>query len=169
MDHPGHARPALPQGEGSPLDHVADFPAIPEGWSYLDTAATAQKPQAVIDAIARGYAETYATVHRGVYQRSSEMTLAFEAARRRVAGFIGARLARRGGLRPRRHRGDQPRRAELGRRQSEARRPDHALDARASFEHRPLAADRRADRRRDRRRAADRGRPDRPRRDGRRC
>jgi cysteine desulfurase/selenocysteine lyase len=73
-----------------PLDHVADFPAIPRGWSYLDTAATAQKPQAVIDAIARGYAETYATVHRGVYQRSSEMTLAFEAARRRVAGFIGA-------------------------------------------------------------------------------
>jgi len=73
-----------------PLDRVADFPAIPEGWSYLDTAATAQKPRPVIDAIARGYAETYATVHRGVYQRSSEMTLAFEAARRRVAGFIGA-------------------------------------------------------------------------------
>jgi cysteine desulfurase/selenocysteine lyase len=82
----------LPQagGEMRPLDHVADFPAIPDGWSYLDTAATAQKPQAVIDAIARGYGETYATVHRGVYQRSSEMTLAFEAARRRIAGFIGA-------------------------------------------------------------------------------
>jgi cysteine desulfurase/selenocysteine lyase len=74
----------------TPLDHVSDFPAIPEGWSYLDTAATAQKPLAVIEAIARGYGETYATVHRGVYQRSSEMTLAFEAARRRVAGFIGA-------------------------------------------------------------------------------
>jgi len=73
-----------------PLDHVADFPAIPEGWSYLDTAATAQKPQAVIDAITLGYSDTYATVHRGVYQRSSEMTLAFEAARRRIAGFIGA-------------------------------------------------------------------------------
>jgi cysteine desulfurase/selenocysteine lyase len=73
-----------------PLDHVADFPAIPAGWAYLDTAATAQKPRPVIDAIARGYSETYATVHRGVYQRSSEMTLAFEAARRRVAGFIGA-------------------------------------------------------------------------------
>jgi cysteine desulfurase/selenocysteine lyase len=73
-----------------PLDHVADFPAIPEGWAYLDTAATAQKPQPVIDAITRAYSETYATVHRGVYQRSSEMTLAFEAARRRIAGFIGA-------------------------------------------------------------------------------
>jgi cysteine desulfurase/selenocysteine lyase len=73
-----------------PLDRVADFPAIPEGWSYLDTAATAQKPLAVIEAIDRAYSETYATVHRGVYQRSSEMTLAFEAARRRIAGFIGA-------------------------------------------------------------------------------
>ena len=91
-DRPRPPTPS-PEGEGEqarPLDLVSDFPAIPEGWSYLDTAATAQKPRAVIDAIERGYAETYATVHRGVYQRSSEMTLAFEAARRRVARFIGA-------------------------------------------------------------------------------
>ena len=74
-----------------PLDVVADFPAIPSGWAYLDTAATAQKPRPVIDAIARGYDETYATVHRGVYQRSADMTLAYEAARRRVASFIGGR------------------------------------------------------------------------------
>jgi cysteine desulfurase/selenocysteine lyase len=73
-----------------PLDTVHDFPAIPAGWAYLDTAATAQKPLPVIEAIARGYSETYATVHRGVYQRSAEMTLAFEAARRRTAQFIGA-------------------------------------------------------------------------------
>ena len=73
-----------------PLDALADFPAIPAGWAYLDTAATAQKPQVVVDAIARGYGETYATVHRGVYQRSADMTLAYEAARARVARFIGA-------------------------------------------------------------------------------
>ena len=72
----------------APLDHVRDFPAIPAGWSYLDTAATAQKPLPVIEAIDRGYSETYATVHRGVYQRSAEMTVAFEASRRRVASFI---------------------------------------------------------------------------------
>jgi len=72
------------------LDLVSDFPAIPEGWAYLDTAATAQKPKPVLDAIARAYGETYATVHRGVYQRSADMTLAYEAARRRVASFIGA-------------------------------------------------------------------------------
>jgi cysteine desulfurase/selenocysteine lyase len=73
-----------------PLDLVSDFPAIADGWAYLDTAATAQKPKPVIDAIQRGYAETYATVHRGVYQRSADMTVAFEAARRRTAAFIGA-------------------------------------------------------------------------------
>ncbi|HET9510746.1 MAG TPA: cysteine desulfurase, partial [Sphingomonas sp.] len=79
-----------PPRAGEELDTVSDFPAIPEGWAYLDTAATAQKPQAVIDAITRGYAQDYATVHRGVYQRSADMTLAYEAARRRVASFIGA-------------------------------------------------------------------------------
>ncbi|MEZ0241785.1 MAG: aminotransferase class V-fold PLP-dependent enzyme, partial [Sphingomonas sp.] len=74
-----------------PLDLLADFPAIPAGWAYLDTAATSQKPRPVLDAISRGYGETYATVHRGVYQRSADMTYAFEAARNRVAKFIGGK------------------------------------------------------------------------------
>ena len=60
-------------------------------WHYLDTAATAQKPQAVIDAMARALGANYATVHRGVYTRSAEMTLGYEAARRRVARFIGGK------------------------------------------------------------------------------
>ena len=75
------------------LGRRADFPAIPADWSYLDTAATAQKPRPVIDAITRAYAESYATVHRGVYQRSADMTLAYEAARERVARFLGANSA----------------------------------------------------------------------------
>ena len=75
----------------APLDVLADFPAIPAGWAYLDTAATSQKPRPVLDAIARGYGETYATVHSGVYQSSADMTLAFEAARARVAKFIGGK------------------------------------------------------------------------------
>ncbi|UAK24572.1 cysteine desulfurase [Sphingomonas nostoxanthinifaciens] len=75
------------------MDLVADFPAIPAGWAYLDTAATAQKPQPVIDAIARAYGETYATVHRGVYQRSADMTLAYEAARAACARLLGAASA----------------------------------------------------------------------------
>ena len=90
LDNKPHPRP-LPQAGGEkPLDLVAAFPALPEGWAYLDTAATAQKPKPVLDAIARAYGETYATVHRGVYQRSADMTLAYEAARARVATFIHA-------------------------------------------------------------------------------
>ena len=65
------------------------FPGLTPGWHYLDTAATAQKPQAVIDATVRAMGADYATVHRGVYARSAEMTLAFEAARAKVAAFIG--------------------------------------------------------------------------------
>ncbi|CAN5392133.1 cysteine desulfurase [soil metagenome] len=77
----------LPLGTNGGYRH--DFPGVLD-WHYLDTAATAQKPQAVIDAIARAYGEDYATVHRGVYARSANMTLAYEAARRKVAAFLGA-------------------------------------------------------------------------------
>ena len=76
-------------------DVRADFPGMVTGdgapWHYLDTAATAQKPQAVIDAMTRALGVDYATVHRGVYGRSAQMTLGYEAARRRVAEFIGAK------------------------------------------------------------------------------
>ncbi len=73
-----------------PAKLKADFPGLSGGWHYLDTAATAQKPQAVIDATVRAMGADYATVHRGVYARSADMTLAFEAAREKVAGLIGA-------------------------------------------------------------------------------
>ena len=66
------------------------FPGLTPGWHYLDSAATAQKPQAVIDACTLAMGRDYATVHRGVYARSADMTLAYEAARRRIAAFIGA-------------------------------------------------------------------------------
>jgi cysteine desulfurase/selenocysteine lyase len=69
----------------------AEFPGLAGGWHYLDTAATAQKPQAVLDATLKAMGADYATVHRGVYARSAEMTLAFEAARAKVAALIGGR------------------------------------------------------------------------------
>ena len=76
-------------------DLRAEFPGLVAGdgepWHYLDTAATAQKPRAVINAMMRALGEDYATVHRGVYARSADMTRAFEAARRTVANFIGGR------------------------------------------------------------------------------
>ena len=89
-----HTPPALratsPKGEG--LGVRCEFPAI-AGWHYLDSAATAQKPQAVIDAITKAYAHDYATVHRGVYERSAVMTQSYENARGAVASFIGAKDA----------------------------------------------------------------------------
>ncbi|HVM22484.1 MAG TPA: aminotransferase class V-fold PLP-dependent enzyme, partial [Sphingomicrobium sp.] len=74
----------------STLDVRGEFPGIAD-WHYLDSAATAQKPKAVIDAIARAYGPDYATVHRGVYQRSSDMTGRYEAARAAAASFIGGK------------------------------------------------------------------------------
>ena len=77
------------------LSRKADFPGLVtadgEPWHYLDTAASAQKPQAVVDAMSRALGVDYATVHRGVYGRSAQMTLGYESARRRVAQFIGAK------------------------------------------------------------------------------
>ena len=72
----------------SALNVRDQFPAI-AGWHYLDSAATAQKPQAVIDAITQAYARDYATVHRGVYERSATMTASYEAARGAASNLIG--------------------------------------------------------------------------------
>ncbi|MDE6161167.1 MAG: cysteine desulfurase [Muribaculaceae bacterium] len=73
----------------------AQFPALQrtiEGnpLVYLDNTATSQTPRAVIDAIAAGYCERKANVHRGVHTLSQEATDAQEATRRRVQSFIGA-------------------------------------------------------------------------------
>lgn len=57
---------------------------------YLDTAATSQKPQSVIERIAHYYRHENANVHRGVYQLSEEATRAFEAARQSVARWVNA-------------------------------------------------------------------------------
>jgi cysteine desulfurase/selenocysteine lyase len=70
------------------LDVRDQFPAI-VGWHYLDSAATAQKPQAVIDAITKAYSRDYATVHRGVYERSATMTDAYEASRAAASKLLG--------------------------------------------------------------------------------
>lgn len=57
---------------------------------YLDNANSAQKPQAVIDAVSRLYAEDYANVHRGLHTLSMATTDLFEAAREKVRAFINA-------------------------------------------------------------------------------
>jgi cysteine desulfurase/selenocysteine lyase len=57
---------------------------------YLDNGASAQKPQAVIDAVTRGYAEEYANVHRGLHYLSNLATDKYEAVRATLARFLGA-------------------------------------------------------------------------------
>lgn len=58
---------------------------------YLDSAASSQKPRAVIEAMSAYYETTHANVHRGVYEISEEATAAMEKARVKVARFINAR------------------------------------------------------------------------------
>ena len=70
---------------------AADFPVLErEGLVYLDSAATAQKPRQVIDAMADFSAHHNASVHRGVYPLAVEATERFEAGRTRAALFVGA-------------------------------------------------------------------------------
>jgi cysteine desulfurase/selenocysteine lyase len=57
---------------------------------YLDTAATAQKPLAVIEAMDRFYRESYGTVRRGVYRLSEKATAAYEGTRKKVAKLLNA-------------------------------------------------------------------------------
>ncbi|MFQ5665240.1 MAG: SufS family cysteine desulfurase [Candidatus Binatia bacterium] len=61
---------------------------------YLDNAASAQKPRAVIDTVARFDREDYANIHRGVHALSQRATAAFEAARGKVQRFLNAATPR---------------------------------------------------------------------------
>ncbi|HEU4585789.1 MAG TPA: SufS family cysteine desulfurase [Gemmatimonadaceae bacterium] len=78
-----------------PLVDRADFPLLAgePGLVYLDSAATSQKPRAVIDAIADFYEHDNANPHRGAYALSVRATERYHAARERVARFLGVRDA----------------------------------------------------------------------------
>jgi cysteine desulfurase / selenocysteine lyase len=75
-----------------------DFPILRERAHghpliYFDSAATSQKPRAVIDALRHYYEHENANVHRGLHELSSRATEAYERARRRVATYLGATSA----------------------------------------------------------------------------
>ncbi|HKJ10611.1 MAG TPA: aminotransferase class V-fold PLP-dependent enzyme, partial [Gammaproteobacteria bacterium] len=77
----------------------AQFPALHQQVNdrplvYLDNAATAHKPQAVIDTVNRCYSRDYSNVHRGVHQLSERATREYEQARETVRAFINARESR---------------------------------------------------------------------------
>ncbi|RUA26820.1 MAG: cysteine desulfurase, partial [Actinobacteria bacterium] len=82
----------------TPLDLAAiraDFPLLAQEvnghpLAYLDSAATSQKPQQVIDAEIEFLTHTNAAVHRGAHTLAAESTDAFEDAREAVAAFVGA-------------------------------------------------------------------------------
>jgi cysteine desulfurase/selenocysteine lyase len=87
--------PAVAKG-GYDVDLIRkDFPALalkPYGKDlvYLDNAASAQKPRAVIDRISRAYESEYANVHRGLHYLANAATEAYEAARESVRAFLNA-------------------------------------------------------------------------------
>src|SRR5512139_1251164 len=73
----------------------ADFPALGmqvygKPLVYLDNAASAQKPNFVLDRMHRAATEQYANVHRGLHFLANEATEAYEGARRTVAKFLNA-------------------------------------------------------------------------------
>ena len=76
----------------------ADFPILAQKvygnpLVYMDNGATTQKPQAVIDTLARMYAECNANIHRGVHYLSEHATEAYESARRTIRNFLNAELS----------------------------------------------------------------------------
>jgi cysteine desulfurase/selenocysteine lyase len=82
-------------GDGATLDVRKDFPILTRELDgrplvYLDSASTAQKPQAVIDAVADHLRAHNANVHRGVYTLALEADAAYDRARQQVAAFTGA-------------------------------------------------------------------------------
>jgi cysteine desulfurase/selenocysteine lyase len=62
--------------------------------AYLDTAASAQKPRAVLDAMTRFYETSYANIHRGVYDLGERATEAYEGAREKARAFVNAESTR---------------------------------------------------------------------------
>ena len=66
-----------------------EFPTLRDGLAYLDSSATSQTPQRVIDAMTRYYTDYRASVHRGIYPIAAEATDEFEGARKRAAEWLG--------------------------------------------------------------------------------
>jgi cysteine desulfurase/selenocysteine lyase len=77
------------------LSHLkADFPVLADGVHFLDSGASSQKPIPVLEAMDRFARTSYANVHRGAYKLSVASTDAYEAARNRVAEFLGVKDSR---------------------------------------------------------------------------
>ena len=110
----------------------ADFPILAERpygkpLVYLDNAASAQKPRAVIERLTHFYEHEYANVHRGLHYLANAATDAYEAARENVRALSQRRLDRRDHFHALGDRGDQSGRVELRPRPYRRGRRDRAL------------------------------------------
>jgi cysteine desulfurase/selenocysteine lyase len=91
--------PSVGDGRVDVSKIIADFPILARPTSrgkrlvYLDSAATSQKPRAVIQALVDYYEQYNANIHRGVYEIAARATDEFEAARVKLARFIGAQTS----------------------------------------------------------------------------
>ena len=90
------SHPAVLNGSYDVMRVREDFPALSmqvygKPLVYLDNAASAQKPKAVLDRMMQAYTSEYANVHRGLHYLANAATEAYEGARAKVAGFINAR------------------------------------------------------------------------------
>jgi len=74
----------------NPAHFRAQFPALADAGVYLDSAATALKPQAVIDATQQFYSLSAGNVHRSQYAQAQKLTARYEAARDQVAALLNA-------------------------------------------------------------------------------
>ncbi len=87
---------SLPATDRRAVEIARDFPILQfptsrgKRLAFLDSAASSQKPQAVIDALVHYYTHDNANIHRGVYELAERATAAFEGARAKVARFINA-------------------------------------------------------------------------------
>ena len=91
----GMTHPAVSNGAYDVARIRADFPALAmrvygKPLVYLDNAASAQKPQAMLDRLNKAYTEQYANVHRGLHYLANEATEAYEGARETVQKFLNA-------------------------------------------------------------------------------
>jgi len=73
----------------------SDFPIFSQDWRekglvFLDSAASTQKPEPVIEALAHYYRTSHANIHRGVYDLSMKATDLHDQAREKVQAFLGA-------------------------------------------------------------------------------
>src|ERR1700759_2618078 len=88
--------PAVSNRSYDVLALLEDFPALAmkvygKPLVYLDTAASAQKPYAVLDRMTEAYKSEYANVHRGLHYLANAATQAYEGGRAKVAQFLNAR------------------------------------------------------------------------------